>query len=631
MTAANIGASSTVFAATFTGANAQLSGTVSASTLVGTSMSVGNLIANNKVLINTGNNPNSTYRSGLRGLNLYSTTVNNVGGMMIDKDGAASDVHLLLRTSTTGSTAFNFIIGQSNLGQDYGFQTGPVGNSVSTAFTIDGLGVYSGAGVSVTSVSTSNLSAALASSPLFIRTTNDDNHILQYTGGSIDGVALKGNAGGVLAYNVGGHTPALSWVYNAAGPRVGIATTAPGYTLDANGTVAAISFTGANAQLSGTVSAASLNIRGTSKMGGDIYMESNKLYLSNDGTNYNGIYAGFGSTLYVAQSSNLSHVFYSGVGLGITSGTLFLGKIDSSGMSSSNLYAQTTLYAGNITSPGTISGLTFTGSNAQLSGTISAATHVGTTFSSGTMHAATMTAANIGASSTVFAGTFTGSSAQISGTLSTGTLVCTNYYLGNIYHGISYSPTINGPQIFGWEGGSLAHKSTGVTVNSLIWSTDGISTSNAKLSGSILAGSISAGSAHLVSLLTTALTVGSTSYTSDARLKTDIMPLSDALSTITQLKPSSYRIKFNLDDEFDNDKINYGLIAQDVYKVVPQLVYGNTSGSNTLGLDYNSLFVLSMKALQELKEDHDKLKTSHEDLKSSYELLANRISSLENR
>ena len=135
-------------------------------------------------------------------------------------------------------------------------------------------------------------------------------------------------------------------------------------------------------------------------------------------------------------------------------------------------------------------------------------------------------------------------------------------------------------------------------------------------SGGVTNGSLICTNITASNTRTTALTVGSTSYTSDARLKTDIMPLSDALSTIAQLKPSSYRMKFNLDDEFVDDKINYGLIAQDVYKVVPQLVSGNTSGSNTLGLDYNSLFVLTMKALQELTEEHNKLKEDFENFKN---------------
>jgi hypothetical protein len=114
---------------------------------------------------------------------------------------------------------------------------------------------------------------------------------------------------------------------------------------------------------------------------------------------------------------------------------------------------------------------------------------------------------------------------------------------------------------------------------------------------------------------TVALTVGSTSYSSDARLKTDIMPLSNALSTIAQLTPSSYRMKNSLDEEFIDTKINYGLIAQDVYKVIPELVNGTTTGNNTLGLDYNSLFVLTMKALQELTDEHNKLKEEFENFK----------------
>jgi hypothetical protein len=75
-------------------------------------------------------------------------------------------------------------------------------------------------------------------------------------------------------------------------------------------------------------------------------------------------------------------------------------------------------------------------------------------------------------------------------------------------------------------------------------------------------------------------------------------------------------MKNSLDEEFIDTKINYGLIAQDVYKVIPELVNGTTTGNNTLGLDYNSLFVLTMKALQELTDEHNKLKEEFENFKS---------------
>jgi hypothetical protein len=84
-------------------------------------------------------------------------------------------------------------------------------------------------------------------------------------------------------------------------------------------------------------------------------------------------------------------------------------------------------------------------------------------------------------------------------------------------------------------------------------------------------------------------------------------------------------MKFSLEDEFTNSKIHYGLIAQEVEKVIPQLVNGNTEGNNTLGLDYNSLFVLTMKALQELNDEHSKLKQEHNDLKDAFNTWKNTL------
>jgi hypothetical protein len=85
---------------------------------------------------------------------------------------------------------------------------------------------------------------------------------------------------------------------------------------------------------------------------------------------------------------------------------------------------------------------------------------------------------------------------------------------------------------------------------------------------------------------------------SDARLKRDIKPMTDyGLSTVMLLKPVTYFYK--------TDKTNHhevGFIAQEVQKIVPEVVSGTEGDINkneTLGLSYGNLIPVLTKAIQE--------------------------------
>lgn len=89
-------------------------------------------------------------------------------------------------------------------------------------------------------------------------------------------------------------------------------------------------------------------------------------------------------------------------------------------------------------------------------------------------------------------------------------------------------------------------------------------------------------------------------YYSDQRLKTDIEPMTDALSAVKALKPKRFRMKV---DEYVAPK-RYGFIAQDVEEVLPDLVTSMQVSENRdedkLTMDANGLVAVSIKALQEL-------------------------------
>jgi hypothetical protein len=91
--------------------------------------------------------------------------------------------------------------------------------------------------------------------------------------------------------------------------------------------------------------------------------------------------------------------------------------------------------------------------------------------------------------------------------------------------------------------------------------------------------------------------------TSDCRLKKDIIPISNALSTVVKLQGVCYHLCS--DEKCEN---NIGLIAQDVQKILPEIVsYGQASEEdfkygicdNKLGLKYDKLSALFIEAFKE--------------------------------
>jgi len=101
------------------------------------------------------------------------------------------------------------------------------------------------------------------------------------------------------------------------------------------------------------------------------------------------------------------------------------------------------------------------------------------------------------------------------------------------------------------------------------------------------------------------------SNVSDRRLKNNINSLSfNALEKISQLTTKSFNMKDN------PDVLRYGFIAQEVQEVIPDIITGTESEDDVLGLDYNGVLTVAVKAIQELKADNDALKTRIETLEN---------------
>ena len=99
-----------------------------------------------------------------------------------------------------------------------------------------------------------------------------------------------------------------------------------------------------------------------------------------------------------------------------------------------------------------------------------------------------------------------------------------------------------------------------------------------------------------------------TIQTSDIRLKKNIEPLSYGLKEVLRLQPVSYDWK----DNSGQHKI--GLIAQEVKKIVPQVVSGDEQKEN-LGMNYAELVPVLINAIKEQQQQIEALKKQLEAIK----------------
>ena len=86
--------------------------------------------------------------------------------------------------------------------------------------------------------------------------------------------------------------------------------------------------------------------------------------------------------------------------------------------------------------------------------------------------------------------------------------------------------------------------------------------------------------------------------TSDLRLKTDVTEIKHGLETILKLKPKSYR-KFKSLEHSGSATAEIGFVAQDIKKILPELVSSDESDQAILSLNYTGLIPVLTKAIQE--------------------------------
>lgn len=108
---------------------------------------------------------------------------------------------------------------------------------------------------------------------------------------------------------------------------------------------------------------------------------------------------------------------------------------------------------------------------------------------------------------------------------------------------------------------------------------------------------------------------------SDERLKTNRQELAYGLDAVMQLKPMRY---YQHNSEFKDGSLalskdgvqTFGLLAQETYKVIPEMVYKPSDDATDLwSVDYSKLGPVLVKAVQEQQEQIKRLESEIEDLK----------------
>jgi len=110
--------------------------------------------------------------------------------------------------------------------------------------------------------------------------------------------------------------------------------------------------------------------------------------------------------------------------------------------------------------------------------------------------------------------------------------------------------------------------------------------------------------------------------TSDRRLKTDIQPLKYGLKQVLSLDPVSFKWKSE-----PNGETKLGLIAQDLKKVLPEVVNGDENKGN-LGVYYSDLIPVLINAIKEQQNVIDKQQKQISEQQKQFDELKKLVESL---
>jgi hypothetical protein len=186
---------------------------------------------------------------------------------------------------------------------------------------------------------------------------------------------------------------------------------------------------------------------------------------------------------------------------------------------------------------------------------------------------------NAGAISTSQATAFNNKS-NLSFIPSTGELTASAYLAANVYGSAANSGTLT------IRGTTSATKAT-----ASVLMTDGVASSTTATGTLVVTGGVG---------VSGQLTAATIVETSSIAFKENVMPIENALNLILQLVGVTY-------DRKDQDRHEAGLIAEDVYKVVPNLVSLDEKG-NPYGIQYTKITAYLVECIKSLKQEINDLK-----------------------
>jgi len=93
-------------------------------------------------------------------------------------------------------------------------------------------------------------------------------------------------------------------------------------------------------------------------------------------------------------------------------------------------------------------------------------------------------------------------------------------------------------------------------------------------------------------------------YSSDARLKENIIPISNALEKVNQISGNTYNWKDGYDEIHSHKGNDIGVIAQEVEEILPQIVTNRDNGFKAV--QYEKIIPLLIEAIKELSAKVDR-------------------------
>lgn len=152
--------------------------------------------------------------------------------------------------------------------------------------------------------------------------------------------------------------------------------------------------------------------------------------------------------------------------------------------------------------------------------------------------------------------------------------------------------------------GSYITYSSGTTYNGSSPITIGVAGTTINTANTLVArngsGDFTAGTINCSNLTATfSVTAADINSTSDINLKTNIQTVENALDTVSQLRGVSFDWK-------ENGKGSYGVIAQELEEILPELV----KNGDVKSVNYNGIVGVLIEAIKELKEEIEELKNN---------------------